>query len=295
MFSPMPSRFHSIVVDVADFDSAVADYARLLGLQADWIESGAQSGTLSALFPLSNMMLEIRGRASTSASTTAPLDDPPDGLSGIRLGCDELERLLDQLGSMRSAVHSSLAQKAERSDGEAVRSWVSTTLDPSFSRSISIEVISDEAGPRPGWMGDHRDPSASNSKDPESAIRGLDHVVVFSSDIEATRDLYAEGMGIRLALDRSFEKRGVRLIFFRIGGVTIEIAGRLGAKPRSDAADRFGGLAWQAPELDATHSRLKADGFDISEIRDGHKPGTRVCTVRDPVHNVPTLLIESVS
>jgi catechol 2,3-dioxygenase-like lactoylglutathione lyase family enzyme len=126
-------------------------------------------------------------------------------------------------------------------------------------------------------------------------IQALDHVVVFSADVEATRDFYADRLGIRLALDRTFEKRGVRLLFFRIGGVTIEIGGRLGLEPQPDSLDRFGGLAWQVPDIEAIQSRLRADRFDVSEIRDGNKPGTRVCTVRDPVHDVPTLLIEPLS
>ena len=130
--------------------------------------------------------------------------------------------------------------------------------------------------------------------DPQSAIRALDHVVVFSADVEATRDFYRD-LGIRLALDRTFEKRGVRLLFFRIGGVTIEIGGRLGVERQPDGTDRFGGLAWQVPDIDAIRSRLLADRFDVSEIRDGNKAGTRVCTVREPVHDVPTLLIEPVS
>jgi len=77
--------------------------------------------------------------------------------------------------------------------------------------------------------------------------------------------------------------------------MTIEVGGRLGLEPQPDAVDRFGGLAWQVSDIEAIQSRLQADRFDVSEIRDGNKPGTRVCTVRDPVHDVPTLLIEPVS
>ena len=66
---------------------------------------------------------------------------------------------------------------------------------------------------------------------------------------------------------------------------------RIGVDPQPEASDRFGGLAWQVPDIDAVQARLAADRFDVSEIRTGNKPGTRVCTVRDPVHSVPTLLI----
>ena len=49
------------------------------------------------------------------------------------------------------------------------------------------------------------------------------------------------------------------------------------------------------PDIDAIESRLKADRFDVSEIRDGNKAGTRASTVRDPVHGVSTLLIQPLS
>ena len=55
-----------------------------------------------------------------------------------------------------------------------------------------------------------------------------------SPDIEAARALYGDGLGLRLALDRSFEAWGVRLLFFRVGGLTVEVAAPLpGAAPGS--------------------------------------------------------------
>ncbi len=280
---PMLSDLHSVVVDVGDFDVAVGDYARLLGQAPDWVEWGAERRTRSALFPLANTILEIRAAAAAPSAGAAPA-----GLSGLRLACDDVERFVDRLASAGVAVRPRVSQKAERSDGQSARTWVSAMLDPVASRSISIELISDEDGPRPLW-------TDAPSIDPQSAIRALDHVVVFSADLDATRLFYADHLGIRLALDRRFEKRAVRLLFFRIGGVTIEIGGRLGVEPAPDSADRFGGLAWQVSDIEAIRSRLQADRFDVSELRDGNKPGTRVCTVRDPVHDVPTLLIEPLS
>ena len=88
------------------------------------------------------------------------------------------------------------------------------------------------------------------------------------------------------------EARGLRMLFFRVGGATIEVVGRIGAKPDRDARDRFGGLAWQVPDADAARERIAKAGFDVSEVRGGNKPGTRVCTVRGEPCGVPTLLIE---
>jgi catechol 2,3-dioxygenase-like lactoylglutathione lyase family enzyme len=276
---PMISHFHSAVVEVGDFEAGVGDYARLLGQKPGWIGADEKARTRSALFPLANMRLEIRGRASGTESES-------NGLVGIRLGCDELEGAIEELASRGIGAGAIASEESPGPDGESTCRWHTTPIDPKASRSIHVELISDETDS--GWLD-------AATEDPRSAIRALDHVVVFSPDVEATRDFYGDGLGIRLALDRSFEKRGVRLVFFRVGGVTIEIGSRLGATPEPDAADRFGGLAWQVQDIDAIHSRLEADRFDVSGIRDGNKPGTRVCTVRDPVHGVPTLLIEPVS
>jgi len=129
-----------------------------------------------------------------------------------------------------------------------------------------------------------------------SQIDAVDHVVVTTSDLDAARRLYGQELGLRLALDRQFEKRGIQILFFRTGGLTVEVAGALPSADRSpdaappEARDRFGGLAWEVSDVRAIRARLLAEGFDVSEERVGHKPGTRVCTVRDRTHGVPTLL-----
>ena len=125
----MPSSFHSVVVDVEDFDSAAGDYARLLGQSATWLESNADRGTRSALFPLSNMILEIR--AAKSGAATDRL-----GLAGFRLGCDDLETLTQRLADREISLRPSVSEKAEASDG-SVRTWASTLVDPAASRSLA--------------------------------------------------------------------------------------------------------------------------------------------------------------
>ena len=128
--------------------------------------------------------------------------------------------------------------------------------------------------------------------DPAAQVAGLDHVVVASPDPERTRRYLAEDLGIRLALDRSFAERGLRLIFFRLGGVTLEVASALGQTTAVAGRDAFHGLAWKVGRIEAIHARLRAGGLEVSEIRPGHKAGTRVASLRRSVHGVPTLLIE---
>jgi hypothetical protein len=62
--------------------------------------------------------------------------------------------------------------------------------------------------------------------------------------------------------------------------------------PVSDQPDSFGGLAWRTPDADAARERLAAAGFDVSDVRVGRKPGTRVLTVRTGVVAGPALIIQ---
>ncbi len=143
-------------------------------------------------------------------------------------------------------------------------------------------------------------PTASLACDETAAVSALDHAVVRSPDPDATKALYGERLGLRLALDRTFPEWGMRLLIFRVGGVTLEIAAQAPrpqegspATPRvGDDNDRLWGLSWRVPNADAARERLAGAGFDVSDVRAGRKPGTRVLTVRDGTCSVPTLLIE---
>ena len=59
----------------------------------------------------------------------------------------------------------------------------------------------------------------------------------------------------------------------------------------TDAPDRLTGLAWRVRDPDAARARLAHAGFDVSEVRKGRKPGTRVFTVRSGVAGAPSLMI----
>ena len=52
------------------------------------------------------------------------------------------------------------------------------------------------------------------------------------------------------------------------------------------------GMCWRVADIDATHARLAGAGVDVSEVRTGRKPGTRVMTVRNGTCGVPTLLVQ---
>ena len=96
---------------------------------------------------------------------------------------------------------------------------------------------------------------------------------------------YGGTLGMRLALDR--ELGGVRMLFFRTGGVTLEVIADSAAE-----YDTFYGVAYRVRDPQAAHLRLTAAGFALTDIRAGRKPGTQVFSTRS---GVPTLFIRDPS
>ncbi len=97
-------------------------------------------------------------------------------------------------------------------------------------------------------------------------------------------------LGLDLRLDRSNPKWNARLLFFRCDDLVIEISHDLKTGV-SDGPDRLWGLSWRVPEVAAAHARMKAAGIELSDVRDGRRPGTQVFTVQSHTANVPTLII----
>jgi catechol 2,3-dioxygenase-like lactoylglutathione lyase family enzyme len=129
--------------------------------------------------------------------------------------------------------------------------------------------------------------------DAASAVSSLDHIVVRTPNPERAIAFYGGRLGLDLRLDRSNPKWGARLLFFRCGDLVVEIAHDL-KKGVSDEPDHLWGLSWRVPDIAGAHARLKAAGLDVSEPRDGRRPGSQVCTVKNGTGGVPTILIGGV-
>jgi catechol 2,3-dioxygenase-like lactoylglutathione lyase family enzyme len=166
----------------------------------------------------------------------------------------------------------------------AFREWRTVGLPPERTRGLFLFAIEHRSPPE--LM-----PLVPPSGEAAAAPHALDHVVVRSADPDGTRALFGEGLGLRLALDRSFEAFDLRALFFRVGGVTVEVAASLKKTPEPPPPDSLWGLAWRVADVGAARARLGAAGVDVSEVRPGRKPGSAVCTVRSGTCGVATLLI----
>lgn len=126
--------------------------------------------------------------------------------------------------------------------------------------------------------------------DEDAAVSALDHVVVRSPNPERAIAFYAGRLGLDLRLDRSNPQWGSRLLFFRCDDLVVEIAHDF-KRGVSDDPDELWGLSWRVPDTVKAQARLKAAGVDVTDVRDGRRPGSQVFSVKSHTEGVPTLVI----
>jgi catechol 2,3-dioxygenase-like lactoylglutathione lyase family enzyme len=278
-----------VVVLVRDLATAAADTARLLGREPSWRGAHAALGTANVLFRVGNVYLELlapAGAAGISGLLGAWLDERGEGPLGFAFGTGDAQACAKGLRKHGFAANEPSEGENRESTSGAVRRWRHVMLPPSATRGLLVFAVQHHGPP-------DALPLAACAGEPDAAVSSLDHLVVQTDDLEAARELYGGAFGIRLALDRTFGERDTRILFFRVGGATLEVAGRPGVPPKlSESPDRVWGLAWTVGDAEAARRRLLGAGFDVSELRPGFKPGTRVCTVRGATHGVQTLVIE---
>lgn len=276
-----------VVIAAADLSAARARTARLLGRGPSWSGEHPAEGTANALFRLENAYVELLARAGPGPlgdAVAAQLAAAGEGLFALAFGTRDAEACRAALaarGLQPDAVRDGLGRDVESG---AWRAFRSVRLAASRTRGVPLLAVEQRASPE-------LLPLVAPLGPPEASPHALDHVVVKSADAEASRALYGDGLGLRLALDRRFEAFGFRGLFFRVGGVTVEVAAPLDAAAGDSAPDALAGLAYAVRDVPGARARLAALGFDVSPVRAGRKAGTQVCTVRDAPCGVPTLFV----
>lgn len=273
----MLNSFDHVTIAVNEVETAMTAYERLLGSAPSWRGEHPGLGTEVALFGLSNALIELvapRHDALEAEGLRALLNARGEGLHAIALGTGDASAccaLLRERGLRATAPESGEA----RSTAGELRRYRTVELSTRTTRGLHVLAVerSDAASLR-----QRRAPAAS-------AVDALDHVVIRTADADAAIALYGSGLGIRLALDRKLGDR--RMLFFRIGGVTLEVV----QDPALGDADVLYGLAYRVRDIEAAHARMRSSGLALSEVRPGNKQGTRVFSVRDGTCGVPTLIL----
>jgi catechol 2,3-dioxygenase-like lactoylglutathione lyase family enzyme len=286
MLGAMFTRLDHVIVAVRERDAAERIYARLFGRSASWKGEHPALGTENVLFRLGESYVELLAPSAGGGDwLRRRLDERGEGPLGFALATDDAEACAKALSERGLHPHAPARGIGRDTESGAFREWRNVMLPPEETRGVLVFGIEHRSAP-------DLLPQVPPVGAPEAAVHGIDHVVVQSADPEATRVFYGERLGLRLALDREFPQWGVRLLFFRVGGITVEVAARLDTPPDVAAPDRAWGISWRVGDADAARARLAQAGFDVSEVRTGRRPGTRVLSVRGDPCGVATLILE---
>ena len=236
------------------------------------------------LFTLDNTTLELMapgGEGESANRIRSVLITQGEGLASLCFRTNDIEQMHRRLERLTLKPEPVLEVESQDAITGATLSWKRTRAATEATGGVRMFFLEREKE-RP-----------LSVRTTTGAITAMDHVVVATADPERAAALYGARLGLDMALDRSHPDWG-RLMFFRCGDLIVEVAHKAGKEKAAETApDRLRGLCWRVIDIDATHARLVADGVEVSEVRTGRKPGTRVMTVRSGTCGVPTLIVQS--
>lgn len=270
---------HAVIL-VRDIEAGVAGYQTLLGRAPVW---RAQSdGAATAIFVLGNTSLELMapaGEGEAAGRVRAALEKQGEGLASLAFEVEDIAKThhrLTRLGLSPEAISDGASK--DLTSGRTL-TWKRTRASAESTHGIRLFFL--QRGERLGLS-------------PETAsapVDALDHLVIATPDPERTAALYGARLGLDMKLDRTIPALGTRFLFFRTGGLVFEVIHRL-KEGRLDGPDKIYGVSWRVADVAATRTRLEQAGLEVSELREGRKPGTQVFTVRTGTFGVPTIVIQ---
>lgn len=285
----MLTRTDRIVIAVEDMARAKREMLQVLGRSPAWVGSYPGDETACVVFQLDNVCIELLapiGDTPTCDALRKQIDLRGGGVHALHLATDDIVATHKELCARGLHPSEPVEGLTQDEASGAFRRFLHSELEPTETAGVRLGLV--EALSTPEEL-----PPSLAIDGERAAVMGGDHVVIFSGDPDRAIDLYGTKLGIRLSLDRTFEKRKTRILFFRLGGFTIEIGSPLRDQIDEPAAgDRLWGVAYRVDDIDAASKRIAEAGLGVSGIRAGHKAGTRVCTVKNDPAGVSTLIIQ---
>ena len=277
----MTTTIDHIIIAVSDLAEASADYSELLGRAPSWRGAHPDYGTANTLFKLDNTYIELlapKGEGMAADIVNGILNARGSCLGGLVFGTESADDFISHARSQGLEASDPVLGHGVDEQTGAGRRWRNMFWDPASARGIFSFCIEHDAGSTLPEATPHG----------EGAIAGVDHVVVKTQSAEAAKIFYGDQLGIRLALEQDVPEWGGVQLFFRVSSMSIEVI----ASDKAPEQDELWGLALKTDDIETTHARLTDSNVEVSDIRDGRKPGTRVCTAKSHSLGVPTLLIE---
>ena len=272
-----------VLIVCTSIDEGEDTYTALLGREPDW-RSSDPGGSSTVIFQMENMALGImapHGGGPLARRLHTMMEQEGSGLKSLIFASDNLAD--DRAMFDRRALKPDEIAAGESTSpySGTARYWSRFRLDEQATHGVRIFALTRKAP----------DPMVYKPLGPNT-VTGLDHVVINTANPDRAAALYGARLGLRMALDRTNPDWDMRLMFFRIGGLTVELAHKLSAGT-GNQPDKLWGLTWKTPDIEAMHARLMAAKLAVTSIRAGRRAGTKVFSVREGTMGVPTLVISA--
>lgn len=267
-----------VVLAVGDLDAAATAYGGLLGRAPSWRGAHPAFGTRNVLFRLDDTYLELlaagSGDGPLGQAVTAALGGREERAFALALGVADIDRAVADARAQRIAVADPVEGQGSGDASGRVRTWRSAFVDPGSVRGLRLLLIEHTtppdalplAAPLPG-------------ADAASVCGTVDHVVVFSEDLDASLALWTSAFGLTVSWRHDFPERGTRNAGLDLGGVTLELIGRTD-RPGRGRDDVLWGVAYRVADCARAVARHRSAGGEADDPRPGLTPGTLVSTVR---------------
>lgn len=270
-----------VVLLVRDINASIAGYQTLLGRAPSWRTQS--NGAATAIFTLANMSLELMapsGKGSAGERVQAALDKQSEGLASLAFGVADITKAHRRLARLGLAPDDITEGQSQDSTSGASMSWHRIRASDELTYGVRMFFLQRSAPlGRPGGPA-------------SGTVEALDSLVLSTPSPDRAAALYGARLGLDMALDRTVPNLDTRFLFFRCGNdLVVEIIHRL-KEGIGGGPDKIWGLSWRTADIAAARERLRGAGLEVSEIRDGRKPGSRVATIKTGTFGVPTLLIQ---
>ena len=288
LHAPPFARVDHLIIAVRDLTVAEEVYVTMLGLEPSWRGTHPTLGTRNVIFGLTGCSIELLApepgttpHHPVAAALQAYLARKPEGLFAIALGTDDVHRSANVLGTA-GLPRSPISKGEAIAAAGAVRRWRSFAIARQHARGVNVIAIEHETA---GAV-----PRAAPIATASTVVSGVDHVVVFSDDLEGALRFWRDALAIPERWRREFPERGTINVGLRLADVTLELVAPCGA-PVGERGERLWGVAYEVQDCDGAVARLRAAGIPVTDARAGLAPATRVATVKW-TDRVPTLLLE---
>lgn len=156
--------------------------------------------------------------------------------------------------------------------GRGIVGWSLTGLPeaagPEMDGIPTTAAVMEPAATEPG--------ATAPAGDHPNGVRGVDHVVLLSPDVDRTMAALAEiGAAPRRERQGDLGGAAVRQVFFRLGEVIVELVGAPGAS--GDGPAELWGVTFVVSDIDAAAAFL---GAGASAVKAAVQPGRRITTLR---------------